>query len=247
MLWLDERDVLHIEYVYGTITKMDRAILKKKARKLRAQGSTFLEIQRRLHTTIPKSTLSYWCRNVRLPLSYQKNIQDYNRLNLDKGRKIALAVNRTKREKYLKSVSDRNKHLAVFIKNRNVMKIALAMLYLGEGSKNPKRGSLMFGNADPFVVSLFLRLLRKCYKIDESKFRCTLQCRADQNIKKLEKFWSKVTKISLRQFYKARIDPRTIGKPSKKLDYKGVCRIDYFSADLFLELTKIAETINKGI
>jgi len=69
---------------------------------------------------------------------------------------------------------------------------------------------------------------------------------ADQNIKKLEKFWSQVTKISLSQFYKARIDPRTIGKPSKKPNYKGVCRIDYFSADLFIELMQIPKIIHKG-
>jgi hypothetical protein len=121
------------------------------------------------------------------------------------------------------------------------------MLYLGEGSKDSKRGSLMFGNSDPFIVSLFLRLLRCCYNINEGKFRCTLQCRADQNIKKLERFWFRITGIPLSQFYRARVDPRTIGKKSNKLDYKGVCRIDYFSAELFIELKQIAEIVNKGI
>lgn len=70
---------------------------------------------------------------------------------------------------------------------------------------------------------------------------------ADQDIKKLERFWSKVTSIPLSQFYKTRIDPRTIGKPSKKPDYKRVCRIDYFSTEIFIELTKIVEIIYKGI
>ena len=91
-----------------------------------------------------------------------------------------------------------------------------------------------------------MRLLRYCYNLDESKFRCTLLCRADQNIKKLEEFWSQITKIPLSQFYKARIDPRTIGKPSKKLNYKGVCRIDYFSTDIFIEMTQIPKIIHKG-
>jgi len=101
----------------------------------------------------------------------------------------------------------------------------------------------MFGNSDPPIITLFLSLLRRCYNIDENKFRCTLQCRADQNIPKLEKFWSQVTKIPMPQFYKARIDPRTIGKPSRKPDYKGVCRIDYFSGDIFMELKQIMEVI----
>ncbi|MDP2663986.1 MAG: hypothetical protein Q8P08_00910 [bacterium] len=159
-----------------------------------------------------------------------------------RGRATALIANRLKREKYIQAVRGRISHLAGELKKRSTSKIALAMLYLGEGSKK-QRGALMFGNSDPSVVRLFLNLLRYCYNIDEKKFRCTLQCRADQNIKKLEKFWSKITGIPPSQFYKARIDPRTIGKPSKKLDYKGVCRIDYFSGDVFMELKQIIEVI----
>lgn len=225
---------------------MDKHKIKEKSINLRKQGKTYLEIQKILKIRIPKSTLSDWCCDVPLPLEYQKKIQDYNKLNLNKARKIALAVTRVKREKYLQSIIDRNQYLATIFKNKDVAKIALVMLFLGEGGKNPKRASLLFGNSDPFIINLFLYLLRGCYEIDESKFRCTLQCRADQDIKKLEKFWSQITKIPLSQFYKARIDQRTINKPTKKLNYKGVCRLDYFSADIFLELLRIPEIIHKG-
>ena len=92
----------------------------------------------------------------------------------------------------------------------------------------------------------FLYLLRYCYDIDEKKLRCTVQSRADQNVGELEKFWSKITEIPPSQFYKTRIDSRTIGKKSKKLNYKGVCRIDYFSGDLFIELMQIPKIIYKG-
>ncbi|MEK7598802.1 MAG: hypothetical protein AAB487_03635 [Patescibacteria group bacterium] len=164
--------------------------------------------------------------------------------NIHKGRALALAVIRVKREHYLDEVQARIEHLGKVFRNKDVAKIALAMLYLGEGSKTP-RSALMFGNSDPRIIRLFTELLRFCYEIDELKFRCTLQCRADQDIKKMEKFWSEITKIPSTQFYKARIDPRTIGKISKKPDYKGVCRIDYFSADLFNEIMKIIELISK--
>ena len=224
---------------------MKKIELKESAIKLRKRGKTYSEIQNSLNATIPKSTLSYWCNGIKLPERYQKRIQKIVLNNAEKGRAIALIVNRVKREKYLKSIADRNKYLTTALKNKDTAKIALAVLYLGEGSKG-QRGSLMFGNSDPFIIDLFLHLLRYCYDINESKFRCTLQCRADQNIKRLEKFWSQITKIPLSQFYKARVDPRTIGKPSKKLDYKGVCRIDYFSAELFIEIKQIAKIIHKG-
>lgn len=159
---------------------------------------------------------------------------------------MALIINRKKRTKYLKSIIDRNKNLASILNINKTAKVALAMLYLGEGSKKIKRGSLTFGNSDPFIVDLLLNLIRKCYNINEKKFRCTVLCRADQNIDKLENFWHKITKIPKSQFYKTRIDPRTIGKPSRNLNYMGVCKIDYFSADIFLDLMYIPKIIHNG-
>ena len=90
----------------------------------------------------------------------------------------------------MQGVGERVAHLSDEIQKKNTAKIAFAMLYLGEGAKKT-RGSLMFGNSDPLVIRLYLNLLRSCYRIDENKFRCTLQCRADQDVKKLEKFWSR--------------------------------------------------------
>lgn len=218
--------------------------LKSQAILLRKKGKTYNEIRHILKQPIPKSTLSTWCHGFVFTDKHKKRIEKAIRINIRKGRKLALISNKIKREQYLQEVYNRVSHLGKIFENKEVAKISLAVLYLGEGSKT--RSSIMFGNSDPIIIALFLRLLRYCYKIDERKFRCTLQCRADQDIKKLEKFWSNVTKIPTGKFYKARVDARTIGKISKKPEYKGVCRIDYFSADLFNELTKIIEVINKA-
>lgn len=211
----------------------------------RKRGKTYGEIQKLVGRKIPKSTLSCWCKDILLIPEYKIRIEKAMKKNIKRGQAIAFIVTREKRKKYLKSIDTRINHLEKTSQDKDVAKILLAMLYLGEGSK-AKKSSLMFGNSDPKIISLFLRLMRYCYSIDESKFRCTLQCRADQNIKKLEKFWSSITNIPLNKFYTARIDARSIGKKSKKPDYKGVCRIDYFSADLAIELKKIADLICEG-
>ncbi len=216
---------------------------KPKIIKLRESGKTYGEIIKIIGRSIPKSTLSDWCSKIYLNSKQRKIINKKIKDNCKKGMEAARIVNKKRREKYLKSVVDRNKYLAKTFKDKNVGKIALSMLYLGEGTKGLDRGSLRFGNSDPFIISLFLNLIRKCYKVDEKKFRCTILCRADQNTSDLEEFWIKTTKISKTQFYKTRVDPRTIGKPSQKLDYKGVCVIDYFSADIFLVLIQIPKTI----
>lgn len=219
--------------------------LREKAIALRKKGKTFSEINKILGIDIPQGTLSYWLKSINLSDKQKKRISVIVLKNIKRGRASALKVNKLRRQEYLDSVAKRVNHLGVLVCDKNVAKIALAMLYLGEGSKT-RKGSLMFGNSDPEIIKLFLGLLRLCYKIDEHKFRCTVQLRADQDIKKLEKFWHIATKIPTKQFYKARVDARTIGKISKKPEYKGVCRIDYFSADIFNELKKIVESVYKN-
>lgn len=233
-------------FLYGTIIYMYEKQIRKKVVALRKAGKTYGEIRSVLNLKIPKSTLSDWCRDILLSQLQQQNIEIAQLHHAKRGREIAWLVNKIRREEYLRSIDQRIKHLSKTLKDKNVAKVAAAMLYLGEGAKM-KRGSLMFGNSDPRIIRLFLHLLRFAYSIDENKFRCTVQCRADQNVNNLERFWSKETGIPRRQFYTSRIDPRTIGKSSKKADYKGVCRVDYFSADLFLELMKIGELLCMGL
>lgn len=216
-----------------------------KAKNLRKLGKTYTEINKLLNIRIPKSTLSYWCNGLDLPLGYERKVQEYNKFNLEKARKAALISRRICRENNIERIIKENSHLVGNLKNKDIAKIVLTVLYMTEGSRHIS-GSIMFGNSDPSIIGLFLNLLRFCYIIDESKFRCTLQCRADQNIKELEILWSNITGISLDRFYKARIDPRTINKPSKKKDYKGVCRINYFSAKIYYELINVAKLICKG-
>lgn len=138
-----------------------------------------------------------------------------------------------------------NRYMTWMLENRNIAKISLSLLFLTEGSKR-KKGSLVFCNSDPEVIELFLRLLRFCYSIHEEKFRCTVQCRADQDVKRLEKFWSQKTSIAIRQFSKAQVDKRTVGKPTKKFEYMGVCRIVYYSAAVFNDLLDASALIKKG-
>ncbi|MFA5208185.1 MAG: hypothetical protein WC428_06095 [Candidatus Paceibacterota bacterium] len=221
--------------------------LKEKVITLRKKGNTYNEIISKLKVIIPKGTLSSWCRDIPLPHEYKAKLKKLNNEALIKARICSIETSKIVRRKELEMIHSENVPLIKTIKNKDVAKIALAMLYLGEGRKDRKRGSLLFGNSEPMVISLFLYLLRLVYDIDEKKFRCTVQCRADQNTKTLEKLWSEITKIPLSQFYKTRIDPRTIGKPTKKLDYKGVCCIDYFSSKVFAELLELPNVIKRGL
>lgn len=218
--------------------------LKIQARKLRSEGFSYGAIVKRLRIKIPKATLAHWLKGV--TLTQEQEIEFKGRMleHLVKARVRSVEARRNKILENKKFLEKKNSNLTSLLKDPNIAKITLGILYLAEGSKNT-RGNIVFGNSDPAIVSLFLRLLRSSYNLDESKFRCTVQARADQDIKRLERFWSGLTSISRSQFYKARIDPRSVGKTTLKKEYKGVCRIDYFSATLLYELMSIGKVLTR--
>ncbi len=215
-----------------------------KVQQLRKEGKTYTQINQTIKSSIPKSTLSEWLKNIPTPDSYRENLKQLNSQHLNNARKKALTVNRLKRKFFLNQLHKNNLPISQLITNSGTAKIALAMLCLGEASKYSS-GSKAFtlGNSDPKIIIFFLKLLHKCFDFKIEKVRCTLQCRADQDINKLEKYWQSVTKIPKKYFYKARIDPRTIGKPTQKKDYKGVLRIDYLSLATQLDLENLAELV----
>ncbi len=219
---------------------MRRIELKKQIRKLRGRGKTYSEIQKTLNIKIPKSTLSNWCKDVELPIWYKNKITELNDKNSRKALKIAWTINKKKREDFLESLeSEAIKTTSSLSLNRENLKIVLASLYLGEGAKWKSHSGLMLGSSDPNIILFYLKLLEKCYDIKPYQMKCRISFRADQDIKKLEAFWSKVTKIPRENFYKTKPDPRTIGKKTLKTEYKGVCVVTCKGANIQLELEQI--------
>src|SRR3989344_2943912 len=133
--------------------KSSNSFLKEKVIALRRSGKTYGEIQSILGKYLPKSTLSYWCRDIPISKDHRKRIKKLILANIQKGRAIALVTNKIRRIKYLQLIEKENKHLAsVLENNKDIAKIALAMLYLGEGTKKTA-GSLVFSNSNPAIIS----------------------------------------------------------------------------------------------
>ncbi|KKU35227.1 MAG: hypothetical protein UX85_C0003G0154 [Candidatus Beckwithbacteria bacterium GW2011_GWB1_47_15] len=223
--------------------RWDKVIVHK-ARKLRTGGRTYSEINAQLGVNVPKSTYNFWFKDLILPESYYKRIEKLNKKNFSKAIRAAQKINREKLMARIDRLRGKNKHLVGRI-DKQTGKLLLAMLYLCEGNKYPSHQALRFGSSHPAMLRLFIALLRSCFRLDENKIRGELQCRADQDTRKLQKFWSKVTGISLSRFYPARIDKRTINKPTKKRDYKGVFVVNYFDVEVQLELQLLGEYLGE--
>ena len=218
--------------------------IKPKAIELRKRGMTYTEIRKALGAKIPKSTLSEWCGKLVLEEEARKVLNKKVAGHLISSRVIAQAVLRKKRIEYLYQLDVNNTALVSAFQDPQTAKLVLHALFLGEGFKKAP-SKLAFGNSDPFIIRLYLKLLRQTYKIMESSLRLTVQCRADQNVEALEKFWCKVANIPKTQLYKAQIDPRTLGKVTKNIEYKGVCKIDYMVAHVYNDMNSMTRVIEK--
>lgn len=223
------------------------AELIKRVRKLRSHGQTYTEIMQGLNLKIPKSTISSWCKDVILPAWYQNKVNGLNRQNFSKAQKMAWASNKIKRERFLRALLTNNNHLTKRLRDKDILKMLLSILHLGEGSKWRSHSGLVLGSSDPDIVRLYIRLLYLCYGIKPEQLKCRISYRADQNIRALQTYWSRVTSIPIVNFYKTTPDPRTIGKPTKKKDYKGVCVVSSAGSHIQLELEAIPKIILKGL
>ncbi|HOX96683.1 MAG TPA: hypothetical protein PLI45_04885 [Candidatus Woesebacteria bacterium] len=223
--------------------KIYSKIIKSEAKKLREKGKTSREINSILNQHIPKSTFTGWFRGIRLTYEQKKRISLLNARKLDLARVRAVKANKVIRNRFLVSLDEINRPISKKIRGTQTAKIALAMLCFGEASKYGSGSVFSLGNTNHKIITLFIKLLKVCFDIDNSKFRCTVMCRADQNTNELEKYWREITNIPKNQFYKTRIDPRSIGKPTKKPGYKGVLKVDYLDTKIQLELESLANLL----
>jgi hypothetical protein len=78
---------------------------------------------------------------------------------------------------------------------------AALMLYWAEGSKKGKH-SVDLANSDEKLILVFLKALRRIYRVDEKKLRVFLYCYANQSAVKLTRYWSRLLQIPKSQFIK---------------------------------------------
>ncbi|HVM77032.1 MAG TPA: hypothetical protein VMU07_02690, partial [Candidatus Paceibacterota bacterium] len=168
---------------------------KERAIELRKEGNTYKDIRTSLNVPVSKSTLSTWFSDVLFSIEEKEKIAARCIERIRLGNKKALETKKIARDKYLQEIRKGLVPLGEYLNNSGVQKIVLIALYWCEGAKR-RAGSLSFGNSDPELIRLFLKLMRSCYPIEEGKFRCTVLCRADQNTEELKLYWSKITMIS---------------------------------------------------
>jgi hypothetical protein len=220
---------------------------KEKVIALRKEGKTYREIIDILPIKLKKSTISDWCQDVPMPAWYEEKIKLLNKTSLKKVHRVSLAIQQQKQENLLAELKLNNAFFSSYKYDKDLLKLMLSALYLGEGAKKKSHRGLLLGSSDPGIVILYIKLLFACYDINIERLRCRICFRADQDINVLQEYWSKITGIPLENFYKTKADPRTVGKPTVKPGYKGVCVITCGGTHIQDELDIIAKTVLESL
>lgn len=212
--------------------------LKSEALRLRKQGKSLPYVHTKLG--IPKSTLSYWFKDVVLTSNQYEKLQQNWKTALVKARKEAVKWHNSEKLKRFKLAEKESLALLKNIDTKNVhtIELALALLYLGEGTKAKDETGM--GSSDPLILKFFITCLRRIYQIPESKIKCELHLRADQDPDKMLSFWSKTLMVPKSNFSKPYLDKRTEGSITYDT-YKGVCLVRCGTVAIQRKLVYIAK------
>ncbi len=173
-----------------------KTLEKQQAVGLRNQGLSYREIQELL--SVSGGSLSRWLRDIEMTQEQQERIHQKNAHIRQK----FIDYNQQKRHDVLalKEECLRNAAREIgSIAKRELLLIGTA-LYWAEGCKGTFTSVVEFVNADPAMVQLIMQWFRICCQVPESKFRAKVQLHDVGRLEETQRFWSRLTGISVEQF-----------------------------------------------
>ncbi len=217
--------------------------LKSEAILLRRRGKSIRDIESSLG--IPRSTLSGWFKNVELTKQQKRILKKKFNNALIKARAKAIKWHNRQKDKRLRvAETDADITISKIKNNREIIELAMALLYLGEGSK--KTSTTSMGNSDPLILKFFLKVMVNIYCLNVEKIRFDLHLRADQNPQLMKKYWAKELGAPLHRFNYVAVDKRTLGRKTYP-NYKGVCLIDCGNVAIQRKLVYIGKKFCKKV
>lgn len=196
---------------------------KIEVRKSRLNGDSINEIAQKLG--LSKSTVSFWCKDIRLT---PKQIERLSKRQLSASYKGRLKAVEQKRKNRLANIENLRKKGIKEIGNINKRELFLAGLgiYWGEGYKSLT--TTAFTSSDPKIVLFMIKWLGKNCQISTKDFICRvgLNITHRHRIQDVERYWSEITGIPQSQFTKTTLVKTKNKKVYENFDnYYGTLRI----------------------
>jgi len=192
---------------------------KETAVSLRQQGQSLKTIHK--HLGVPLSTLSGWLKHIELSEEQIALLERKKQAALILARQKAADWHRAQKSLRLFAArQEAENSLANLPLTPEVLDLALAMLYFGEGAKTRDRTTI--ASSDPRILQMVIKILTLNYDVSPAVFRCELHLRMDQKADDLKKYWAKELGLHHSQFTYVAFDKRSTGKATYA-HYKGVC------------------------
>lgn len=202
---------------------------REQARDLRRKGKSINQIVR--EAGLSKASVSIWVRDIVLTETQKKKISEQGRSveSIERRR-----INRLFNEKQKRQIIIDEATKDIDSISLPELKIIGSMLYWAEGRKRGQR-TVGFSNSDPDVIRIMMKFFRKLCGVEEGRFRGHIHIHSHLNVNKAEKYWSEVTNIPRKQFYKTYSKPSISSKG--KFDHLPYGTFDLCVCDTRLFLT----------
>lgn len=203
------------------------------ARELRGQGFSFSEIMKEI-PNLSKGTLNGWLKDIELSKEQKVRLLLKIKEGADRGRLKGAFRNHQKRIETTDNIIRISKSEVNKDVGKSLFEMGI-MLYWAEGDKSTSQERVAFTNSDPKMIEFMMRWFRKICKVPEAKFRIALQIMVLHDKTEIEKFWSKITRVSLANFNKTIIKHTSI-KGKRRPSYMGTCSIRISDKNLFRKI-----------
>ncbi|MEN8233973.1 MAG: hypothetical protein ABFR89_03515 [Actinomycetota bacterium] len=206
------QDLLDRAAEWDELHRWERSELGKALRRL---GLTYGEI--REFIPVPKSTLSYWCRDIELTADQVAAIRRRSDAKSRAG--IPVDTQWKRREKIAAIEASARAHAHVLV--RTPLWLAGVVMYWAEGSKTKR--DLEMVNTDPAVLRLFIKWVRTHHG-SEAEFVLSLHLHEGNDEAAAKLYWEDELGLPGSGWYKTFIKPKGTGHRKNHLPW-GVCRV----------------------
>ena len=203
---------------------------RNKAIELRKRGESMRDIAAKLR--VSKASISLWVRDVVLTSQQRKKL-NRNGYSIDVIEKRRITRIANTKEKYATVMKEAGKDISS-LSLHELWLIGIA-LYWGEGGKT-YRGMARIANSDPAVIKIMMRFFREICGVPEEKFNGHVHTFSHLNLEKAENYWSGVSKIPVKQFYKTYVKKSVASKDKRDTLPYGTFQIYVCDTVLFYKI-----------
>lgn len=122
----------------------------------------------------------------------------------------------------------------------------LAAIYWAEGAKTNTK-TVCFANTDPLLIKLFITLFRKCYELDERKFRLRLHLHQYHDEQKTKSFWTQLTNIPMNRVGKIYWKKEPNSGKRYRQNFMGICFVRYNDVYILREIIAYSKAIGEKL